>query len=115
MRREFTPKTKRLALERANGMCECGCGKPLDDSTEYHHIVSSWSDGDNSLKNCAALRPDCHRSWTEKFDKPGFNKHRRLVAKMANSIRRRSRPLPGTKASGWKQKMSGEWVRRERN
>jgi 5-methylcytosine-specific restriction endonuclease McrA len=115
MRREFTEKTKRLALERANGMCECGCGQPLQDDTEYHHIVSAWSGGDNSLKNCAALRFDCHRDWTEKFDKPGFHKHRRIVAKSARADKPRSRPMAGTKASGIRKRMNGTVERRDRD
>lgn len=61
-RQEFSKKTKALAHDRANGICEAeGCDKPGE---EYDHIEECWEGGDNSLGNCKLLCWDCHNEKT---------------------------------------------------
>ena len=123
-RQEFTPATKREAFERSRGICEChlipwlnrphGCGvKLISGSIFYEHIIPDNIAHDSSLENCAVLARTCWREKTDTYD-------RKIIAK-ANHTRDRDRgisrtlkgrPLPGTKASGWKHYMDGGWARR---
>ena len=65
-REEFTKKTKREAWERAGGKCE-GCGVKLrGGGVEYDHEIECARGGDNSLENCVALCPPCHRAKTKR-------------------------------------------------
>lgn len=55
-------------LARANGICE-KCNKPApfnrkSNNTPYlevHHIIPLSENGDDSIENCQALCPNCHR------------------------------------------------------
>jgi hypothetical protein len=123
-RREFSPATKREAYARSRGLCECyrvpplnrpnGCGvKLISGSIFYEHIVPDNIAQDSSLENCAVLTRTCWREKTDSYD-------RKIIAKSNHSRDRnrgiarafRSRPIIGTKRSGWKHYMAGEWVRR---
>lgn len=59
----FTPKTRRLALERAGNVCEI-CGLSFTDKSrpEYHHIKPKRNGGDDTLDNCLVLCEYCHSS-----------------------------------------------------
>lgn len=81
MRREFTKKTKREALARSGMKCEAigamyglengvRCGATLAHGVEFDHIVLDANSKDNSLENCAAVCPKCHRYKTSKHDIP---------------------------------------------
>ena len=117
-RREFSPKTKVAAFERAAGICECGCGRKFGNHPKerpvYDHIVPDALGGDNTLENCAAIRADCHAVRTNGRDGD--------IAKVAKAkrgerqrmgVERQKNPLPGGKGSKWKQKIGGGWVRRD--
>ncbi len=124
-RAEFTVKTKLLAWKRSGGptdpRCECGCGQPISDSdpAEYHHIEEAES-GDTperrkflrSLGNCLCVRRSCHKWITKTETVPNIVKSRRQRAGEANAKRKPKRPMPGSRASKWKQKVGGEWVLR---
>jgi 5-methylcytosine-specific restriction protein A len=116
MRREFTAKTKLAAWQRSGGKCE-ECGRKVGAGLkfEYDHTIPCEIDGTNDLDNCRVLCVGCHAIKTGTVDIPRAAKNRRIAADNAGVKMRKSRPMPGTKASGWKQTMSGEWVRRERN
>ena len=122
-RREFTKPTKREALARSGLQCEAvgswyglpagqRCGCDLAYGVEFDHIDLDANSKDNSLANCAAVCPACHRFKTTKHDIPLAAKTVRQQDKH-NGIRTRKGPvLPGSRASGWKRKMNGEMVRR---
>jgi 5-methylcytosine-specific restriction endonuclease McrA len=73
-RLEFGSDTKRDALHRSGGICEClrvpvlmeilkgiPCERPLSTGNiEFDHIISDAIRPDNSLENCAALTKTCH-------------------------------------------------------
>ncbi len=122
-RRNFTKPTKREALKRSGGLCEAvgtlygleegkRCNAPLSYGVEFDHIDLDANSKDNSLENCAAVCPSCHKFKTAKIDVPKAAKTLRQQDKNNGIRARKGRPMAGTKASGWKQKMSGEWVRR---
>lgn len=111
-RREFSPDTRRQALIRSKGFCEChrvpqlptfgvGCGVKLSIGNIYfEHIVCDALDGDNSIDNCAALTKTCWRAKSYAYDIPVIAKVKRQRDKSFGIRRSLYRPIPGTKASG---------------
>jgi 5-methylcytosine-specific restriction endonuclease McrA len=114
-RKEFSNPTMRAAYDRSGGVCEATgdiyglpegqrCATPLTLGVEYDHIDPDANSKDNSLENCCAACPKCHRWKTSNRDAP-------LIAKtnhqqdMARNIKQPSRgfrsPSPGYKYS-WK-------------
>lgn len=80
-RREFTKATKREALKRSGGRCEAvgewyalekgeRCFGFLSYGVQFDHIDLDANSKDNSLANCAAICPRCHRYKTAKIDIP---------------------------------------------
>lgn len=121
-RSEFSKSTKREALKRAKGHCEAvgvwygleygqRCNMPLGKGVEFDHIILDANSHDNSLENCAAVCIHCHEYKTRKHDIPVAAKTRRQQDKHIG-IKRKSRPMPGSKASGFKKRMDGTVVRR---
>lgn len=115
MRRNFSRSIIKEARARANGFCEGeGCGQPFGphNPPEVHHITEDWEGGEPVLENAQVLgRKCCHKAITAKATKRRAKADRQ--GKSYDGTKRRSGPpMPGTKASGWKQKMTGEWVRR---
>ncbi len=80
-RREFSSKTRKLALKRSGKVCEAvgawygrpagqRCTNDLSLGVEYDHIILDANSKDNSLENCAAVCPSCHRWKTSNRDTP---------------------------------------------
>ena len=109
---EFTRAVKLFAWDRANGKCE-ECGRKLfpGDRKEYDHRIPDALRKDNSADNCQLLCGPCHRAKTTK-DAGQIAKANRVRAKHNGAARPKS-ALPGSKASRWKRKISGETVRRD--
>lgn len=122
-RREFTKPTKRAALTRSGGVCEgvgpwyglpenMRCNTPLSHGVQFDHIDLDANSKDNSLENCAAVCPACHKYKTSKFDVPKAAKTLRQQDKHKGITKRKGRPMPGSKASAWKRKLDGTVERR---
>lgn len=111
-RLEFTRSTKLAAWERSGGSCE-GCGRKLfpGDRREFDHRIPDGLRKDNGLENCQVLCGPCHDEKTP-GDSRQISKAKRVKAKHEGAFRPKA-TLPGGKASGWKRKISGEWVRRD--
>ena len=114
-RAEFSLKTKQAAFERAAGTCECGCGRAFGkhprERPEYHHRIEAALGGGNDLDNCWCIRADCHAAITAQVSAPRAAKVRR-EGKRQKNLTARTRLLPGSKKSGWKQTITGGWERR---
>ena len=91
-------------VESCGAMCKRG---------KYHvdHIVPCWEGGKAEVSNGRIICLPCH--------KPKSAEETRLTAEADKKGRKdrgfkkaQFRPMPGTKASGWKAKISGEWERR---
>ena len=128
-RREFSPKTKQQADERARGRCEAKgvrygldalttCHKRFEDGVRFHDHFEECREhgegGDNSLENCRVVCKTCHdrksaliRAQLAKCDVIAGRK-----PKPRSKWKWGSRPMPGTKASGWKKPMNGKAHRR---
>jgi hypothetical protein len=123
MRLEFTTKTKRQAFERSGGICECalvpflnrpqGCGQKLvDGQVRYEHIVPTEMTRDNSLENCAALSLACWKEKTAEYDLPIIAKSNRQRDRARGIKHKSGRGFATNRDGQFKQKMSGEIVRR---
>jgi 5-methylcytosine-specific restriction endonuclease McrA len=111
-RREFPAKIKVAAFERSGGHCE-RCTAPLRVGRfAYDHVLPDALGGEPTLINCEVLCASCHGAKTFSGDVPRIAKMKRQRASHIGAQTRRSRPIPGSKASGWKQKLTGEWVKR---
>jgi hypothetical protein len=80
-RREFSAKTRKEALKRSGKTCEATgvwyglpdgqrCTADLSLGVEYDHYILDANSKDNSLENCRAVCPKCHRWKTDNRDTP---------------------------------------------
>ncbi len=106
-------KARRFFANERGWLCACGCGQDVHGGFEIDHILARELGGDDDWVNLRLLAVKCHRAVRTPAD-------RKLIAK-SDSVRARhdgtkappKRPLPGSRASGWKQKVGGGWVRRD--
>lgn len=111
MRREFPAKVKVAAFQRANGNCEI-CGARLSvGKFRYDHKLPDALGGEPTLENCVVQCLGCDKPKTAD-DVRRIRKADRQRRNHIGAKAKTARPLPGSRASGWKQKLSGEWVRR---
>jgi hypothetical protein len=122
-RREFTKKTQREAWGRSGGQCEAvgamyglpenqRCGAVLNKGVEYDHVDCDANSKDNSLANCAAVCPKCHRWKTNHHDRPLIAKTNHQQDGTRNIRDPRHRPMMGSRKSGWRRRMDGSVERR---
>jgi len=111
MRQEFPKSVKVAAFTRANGRCEICTARLIPGGIHYDHRVADGMGGQPILENCQCLCKSCHGVKTHEKDVPQIAKAKRVHVKHIGA-RRTSRPLPGSKASGWKKKMDGSVERR---
>ena len=100
-RYEFSRPVKRDALRRSFGLCEATgevyglkhgerCNAPLSHGVEFDHYPAPATDkGSDTLDNCVACCPTCHRWKTSHYDVPMQAKGKR-VADKHRGIRPRS-------------------------
>lgn len=113
-RKEFAPKVKAQAFQRAAGFCEGeGCGVKLSPGKfHYDHDNPDGLTGEPTLENCKVLCLACHGTKTKK-DQHDIAQAKRRERKHVMGIRQtKGRPLPGTKASGLRKRMNGQVERR---
>lgn len=117
MRREFTKRTMREALNRSGGFCEGllpsgeRCNANLwQKPRHFDHIIPDAIGGPNDVANCAVLCVPCHDAKTRKIDVPIIAKSKRVRDKHLG-IRKRSR-FPASRDSKWKKRMDGSVVLR---
>lgn len=60
-------RVRAYVLNRARGVCECGCGVPFP-YLEVHHIDPLATGGADRVGNAVALRPDCHARATRETE-----------------------------------------------
>lgn len=88
-RREFTSTTRKQARARSGMRCEAignWYGLPAEQrcnadltlfGVEYDHFILDHNSKDNSLANCRAICPSCHRWKTSHIDVPTAAKTKR--------------------------------------
>lgn len=96
----------------ANGKCaECGRKPRAGDKPEYDHILALCNGGENRESNLRILCSWCHDAKTRK-DVAEKSLNRRVQAKRLGFHKPKGRPMPGSKASGWKRRLDGTVERR---
>jgi hypothetical protein len=121
-RLEFKTSVKLEILKRSgfpeNPICE-GCGRSLrGEKIEIDHVIEEWErggahDGRRELtaSDGQALGAKCcHRDKSAR--KRGEKAHGDRIIKKAAGIERKTRPMPGSKASGFRKRMDGTVERR---
>lgn len=113
MRRSMST-TRRVRIFTAHdGKC-CLCGQKIDGVREkwtIEHIQALGLCGEDTDENCAPAHECCRRE-KDKDDVKKIAKAKRSGAKHIGAKATKSRPMPGSRNSPWRKKMSGETVRR---
>lgn len=102
-------RVKLRIFMRCDGRCAVCTRKPL--KPEYDHIVPLIAGGKHAESNIQILCPECHRIKTGQDLASKAVAYRKRL-KDAGIKKRKGRPLMGSVESGWKRKITGEWVRR---
>lgn len=109
-RREFSAKTRKAALKRSGFVCEAvgdwyglptgeRCTANLGDGVEYDHLILDANSKDNSLENCRAVCPSCHRWKTSHIDVPVAAKTKRQETMGAKPRPKQKIPSPPKRPS----------------
>ncbi|MEM6934116.1 MAG: HNH endonuclease signature motif containing protein [Pseudomonadota bacterium] len=111
-RRRFAARTLAKRLAEFDGKCaHCGVRVGGPAGLEWDHIVALEIGGEDEIENLQPLCRGCHKAKTRQ-DIAVIRKAERQRQRSAGIRRATRNPLPGSKASGWKQKITGEWERR---
>jgi 5-methylcytosine-specific restriction endonuclease McrA len=104
-------KAKRaLLFAEHQGKC-CLCGERIEGAAWIdEHIEPLWRLGTNAWDNRGPAHVECAREKT-RLEAKARAKCRRIAAR-AEGRKRKSRPIPGSKASCWKKGLNGKVVRR---
>jgi 5-methylcytosine-specific restriction endonuclease McrA len=89
------------------------CGNVIHPATgtwEADHEVVREHGGSDEPPNVRPLCYQCHRTKSGK-DKSRIAKGQRQ-SDSVYGVKRSSKPMAGSRASGWKHKMNGDWERR---
>lgn len=107
-RYEFSPKTKKLALERSGHRCEavgvryglqpgerCNADLTKTKIEHDHYPIPALVEGSNSLENDVVCCQRCNQFAANKFDKAREAKTRRILRKAGPvELRKRTKPIP---------------------
>ena len=111
IRRHISTTERTRIWERFNKTCQM-CFQPTGiRDVDFDHHIPLVIGGDDTEENLRPLCRPCHRLKT-KGDVKDIARAKRREAKHRGLKAPSRNPLPGSRASGWKQKLSGEWVRR---
>ncbi|BAQ18356.1 HNH endonuclease [Methyloceanibacter caenitepidi] len=114
-RKTLTRKQKADIFVREDGICHI-CGERIDAVKEpWHadHVIPRAISGKDTLEEYKPAHLDCHGEKTSQ-DRKDIAKCDRIRAdRLGVPKTRKGRPLPGTKASGWKKRMDGSVERRD--
>jgi hypothetical protein len=108
-------RVKARVFERFHGICGCGCGRKIvpGDGWDTDHIIPLCNGkGLNRESNLQPMIVAHHRKKTK--DDMALKRYndKRKYAWLGLKPRRKSRPIFGSKASGWKITFSRGAVRR---
>lgn len=107
------PSVRARIFAAHNGICHISKRK-IRPGEPWHldHIKELWEGGENRESNMAPALVEPHKGKTAKGQRRKA-KADRIKAKHLG-IKKPKGSIPGSKASGWKRKMDGTVVRRER-
>lgn len=110
---KIPPRVQLRVWTRAKGCCEAGCGRKLGpgDTWELDHITALVNGGEHRERNLRIACSWCHRAKTnaDVAEKARIDRKRKKAAGIPTC---QSRPIPGSKASGWRKPFNGPAERR---
>jgi 5-methylcytosine-specific restriction enzyme A len=111
-RKRRTPAQRLAICEAHNWICYLSGQKidPIRDRYEIEHVIPLAGGGTDDDENCRPVLASAHIEKT-KADLARIAKGKRIEQKHKGA-KRTKRPMPGSRASGWKHRMNGEWERR---
>lgn len=106
------PRVKDRIARRADDCCQ-HCKRKVGAGlrAEFDHVIPLILGGQHRESNIALLCHECHAAKT-KLDVKIKAKVARVRKRRLGIKPRKGRPIPGTRASGWKRKFNGQWERR---
>lgn len=113
-RRPLSTRERLRLFTLHGGICHL-CDIKIDgtrEKWEISHDTPLALGGDESDENRKPAHVKCHQDRTAGRDIPMIAKANRLRAKHIGVRTRKSRPMLGSRDSGWQHKMNGDWVRR---
>lgn len=109
---KIPPRVRLRVFDRFNGVCHISKRRiQAGEAWDCDHIVALCNGGEHREANLAPALAEPHKTKT-KADVREKAKVARIRKRNLGIRRARGRPMLGSKASGWKHTMSGEWVRR---
>jgi 5-methylcytosine-specific restriction protein A len=100
----------RVLLRGNRGCAHCGRTIRTGDKWQCDHIRALIRGGENRESNLQALCDPCHKAKTNTDIRDKSIVYKKQLAHYG--LRKSQRPMMGSKASGWKHLMNGQWVRR---
>lgn len=112
MRREFSKAVKLAAWQRSGGNCEICSARLYPGRFRYDHRKPDTFGGEPTIENCVVQCDACDKTKTYGQDIPAIAKSSRVRAKFLGLKKPKSRPMFGTKRSGFKRKFNGSIEKR---
>lgn len=106
------PRVRLRIFEREGGICHISKRKIMaSDLWDLDHKIALINGGEHRESNLFPALRDKHREKT----RADVAEKKAVRAKRLRhlGIHKSSKPLPGSKASGWRHKMDGTWERRQ--
>lgn len=107
------PRVRDRIFRRYDGRCQCGCGREIrpGEAWECEDTIALINGGERRERN---LKPwlKGHQAEKTKADVAEKSRVYRKRAKHNGIKLRKARPMPGSRASGWKRRMDGTIERR---
>ena len=111
-RRSLSRRDRLKVWDATDGVCYlCGCKIQVGEKWQIEHPVAIGLGGSDKLEDLKLAHDACHKPKTA-TDTRMIRKADRQRAKHLNAKKPTSRPIPGSKASGWKKRMDGTVERR---
>lgn len=112
-RRPRSRKERARLFELHGGICHLCEGRiGVGEAWELEHVIPLEISGDESDGNVKPAHEKCHKRKTPK-DAADIAKAKRRQDKHSGAWKPTSRPIPGSKRSGWKRRMDGTIERRD--
>lgn len=106
-------RVKLRIFEKFNGHCACCTNKIIGKlKPAYDHIVALINGGENRESNLQLLCTECHKVKTAGDVAEKSRAYGARLKAVGIKAKSKSKPMPGSRASGFKRKIGGGVVRR---
>ncbi len=106
------PKVRLRVFERFGGVC-CECTLKISGKRWIcDHRKALINGGENRERNLGPIHEACDKEVKTPADVAEKRINTRVRMAHLGIKKTKGRPMPGTRASGWKQKIGGQWERR---